>query len=153
MATRKTSVHDLPPDPEGEPTTAMIPLSEAEIDKAILASAGAGIAREIAEQILAGATVDEILGTVDPTESLVGVVFKLRSFEWRRSSFGNGMAFVVMKCQDVDGRERTVTTGSANVMSALRAFQNAKLTDIPALTVKETISSNGRVVYKLARAA
>jgi hypothetical protein len=131
----------------------LVPLDEKELDLAILASAaGNDVAREIAERILSADTVDEILGTVDPTESLVGVVFKPIEWKWGRSSFGNKEgAFVVLKVLDLDGRERIVTSGSPNVMAALRAFERLDA-PIPALTMRDAVTANGYTTYRLAKA-
>lgn len=131
----------------------LVPFNEKELDKAILASAaGSDVAREIAENILNGQTVDEILGTVDPTESLVGVIFRPTEWKFGHSAFGDKKgAFVVMKVVDAEGRERVVTSGSPNVMAALRAFEKVGC-DIPPLTMRDAVTANGYTTYRLAKA-
>jgi hypothetical protein len=152
---KPTGGSDLPEDPDDNyqpPATALVPMSEKEIDAAILASASGSVAREIAEGVLNATTVDDILGSVDPTESLVGIIFRPIEWAWRRSTFGNKKgAFVVLKVVDGDGRERTVTSGSLNIMAALRAFEQSGL-DIPALTVRESVTADGNTVYRFAKA-
>jgi hypothetical protein len=142
--------------PEYQPPNSQLsPLDEKEIDAAIIASAGGeGVSAEIAGQILRGTTLEEILGQSDPTESLVGVIFKLKSVKWGRSKFPNGTgksgAFAILTVMDLDGRERTVTSGSPNIMAALRAFARENI-DVPALTVRSSETSNGYTVYRFAQ--
>lgn len=141
-----------PSDEDNAAAAQLVPLSEREIDAAILASAGDGISLEIAEGMLKGATIDEILGTADPTESLVGVTFRPLSWRWGRSAFGDRKgAFVVLKVVDLNGRERTVTSGSPNIMAAIRAFEKRDL-EIPPLTVREHPTSNGFTTFRFHRA-
>lgn len=149
----------LGPDPDGEYVApegsgAMVPLSDREIEAAIIASAGDNaVSIEIAGKILAAETVQDILGTTDPTESLVGVTFGVRGWKWAKSKFGNRSgAFVILVVVDVGGRERTVTSGSVNIMAALRAFEKTKL-EIPPLTVRSSETQAGNTVYRFAQAA
>jgi len=154
---RKTMTGTLPEDPEDDypASAAMVPLSEKEVDAAILASAGEGLSVEIAEGILKGKTIDEILGSTDPTESLVGVIFKPVSWRWSYSTFPTVSkkpgAFVILKVLDIDNRERTVTSGSPNIMAALRAFEKVDV-EVPALTVKEHVTSAGFTTFRFHRA-
>lgn len=159
--TAKPLTGTLPNPPSDEdlanaPGSAMVALTEREIDAAILASAGEGISVDIAGDILRGTTIDEILGGADPTESLVGVVFKPMSWKWGRSSYPTASkkpgAFVILKVVDGNGRERTVTSGAPNIMAALRAFEKTDGLDIPALTVREHATSNGFSTFRFHKA-
>jgi hypothetical protein len=150
-----TGKFDNPPSEEDEKAAGgqLVPLSEREIDAAIIASAGENeISVEITEKMLAGRTIDEILGSSDPTESLVGVIFRPLSWSWGRSAFGNRKgAFVVLKVGDANGRERTVTSGSPNIMAALRAFEKTDV-EIPPLTVREHPTTNGFSTFRFHKA-
>ena len=151
-AKKKEMTGDFDDDGTSVPGGSLVSLSEKELDLAILASAaGNDVAREIAENILNGQTVDEILGTVDPTESLVNVIFRPIEWKWGRSNFGDKKgAFCVLKVVDVDGRERVVTSGSPNIMAALRAFELRGI-DPPALTVREAVTASGYTTYRFAK--
>jgi len=129
----------------------MVPLSESEIEKA-LGKTG-GVAGEITKGMLAAKDMDELLGGTEPTSALVGITFALRSWKWLKSQVGGGSGiFAVLEVTDLNGKDRVVTTGSQNILTALLWFQRHNVTKVPALTVRESTTGDGNTVYRFAKA-
>ena len=132
-----------------------IEISDADIKKAILAQvAGNDISVQIIGEMLSAETIEEMLAGALDTAALVGKTFALKSWKWATSKFGpkGKGVFAVMEVTILPGTDKVITTGSANIMAALLWFQEKKETP-PPLTVKESETSAGNTVYRLAIAA
>jgi len=158
MATTKTRAATKPlsgtfGDGEEGTSTAVVALSDADIDKALL-SGVTGISREITENMLAAETMDDLLGTTEPTAVLVGVTFALKAWKWLRSTKPGGAGiFAVLEIVDLSGRERVITTGSQNILTFLRWCEKKKVKEIPPLSVRESETESGNTVYRFVKAA
>lgn len=138
---------------DGEESTAVVALSDSDIDKALLTGV-TGVAREITEQMLEAEDFDDILGTTEPTSALVGVTFALKAWKWLRSTKPGGAGiFAVMEVVDLNGRERVVTSGSQNILTFLRWCEKKGKTTLPALSVRESETADGNTVYRFVKAA
>lgn len=130
-----------------------LPIEFADVRGALLENSS-GIANEITAKMLDAESIDELLGTTEPTLALVGTIFALRQWKWLQSTKPGGSGyFAVLEVTDLGGNERVITTGSQNILAALVWFQEHKIKDIPPLTVKMSETADGNTVYRFAKAA
>jgi hypothetical protein len=155
MPSRTDDKPSLAPDPLGDPPAELVPLSDKDIAASIKAQAkgASDVSLQIVGEMLSSKSVEELLAGSENTAALVDTTFALLSWKWGRSTFGDKKGvFAIMKVKDVTGRERVVTSGSLNIMTALLWFQQNEEKP-PPLTIRHSETSNGFDVYRFAIAA
>lgn len=142
-------------DPADQAGGQLVPLSTDEV-RAMVLGGVSGVARDITEQMLGAEDIDALLGSTEPTEALVGITFRLKTWKWVRSQIkaqGSGV-FAVLDVVDLSGKSRIVTTGAQNILAALLWFQDhtQSADEVPPLTVRSSETEAGNTVYRLVKA-
>jgi hypothetical protein len=134
----------------GAASQGQLVLPDSEIEKALRKASG--VAGDITKRMLAAENIDELLGGTEPTAALVGVTFALQGWKWLKSQVAGGSGiFALLEVRDLNGKDRQVTTGSQNILTALLWFQKNKVKKVPALTVRESTTGDGNTVYRFAK--
>ena len=138
------------------PSTAVAPLNGDEVRQLVLLASGDGISREITESMFDADSIDKLLSSTEGTDALVGITFMLKAWKFLRGQFTiagtqEKGVFAVMEVLTLGGEEKVVTTGSQNILAALLKFQETGW-ELPALTVRHTVTEAGNDVYRLAKA-
>lgn len=128
----------------------LIPVADSEIEKALRKTSG--VTGDITKRMLEAETIEDLLGGTEPTAALVGVTFALVGWKWLRSQVAGGTGiFALLEVRDLNGKDRQVTSGSQNILTALLWFQQHAVKKVPALTVRESTTSDGNTVYRFAK--